>query len=1156
MKTHLFPVMLTALAICRLPATAQVPVIPSKTAEETRLPVFEDSLQTRELANFRLHLDYQSATATALHFDDTFALPLPAGARQLELTCQQTGSTPTRISVWIDGKSIQSNTPIPGGNGGQTYQSKDTSPRTDHDFTVATSFLSTGDGPLFAKCAPKGPWSNGAKSLFIKGGHLVYDVFGVGAMKGPAVDDGKAHRVVLRSKSGAVDILLDGKPVDKRASLASKDDPSHVFKIGLGADNFTGDLTSGSVSNLRYWARPLDGPEFESLRKGNLDAVNTPDLNWSATETRETFSGLGQPGAAVKLTLKAGKDFKVRKAWIQPLETADHAKLISGWNSKTLAEGKQIYNTLCITCHGDPQKEGSLPTARKFHLEPFKNGSDPYRMFQTLEKGYGMMPPQPQFDAAQKYSVIQYIRETVLRPLNKTQYFEPTADYLASLPKGLDLPAQPRKPDAAEMGNPYEKMDFGPSLTWTFQLNRNDAGEEKNIAQKGIVVRVDSGDGGVSKGKAWMLYDEDTMRVATAYTGGFVDWRGIAFDGSHGTHTSIAGDPLFINPDAPAWENPLKGGWADERLIGRDGRRYGPLPREWLRYLGRYRHGQQTIIHYQVGKAEILELPGQLSNSLPASFTRTLNIAKSPHDLVSRIAPNKDGLAVGIKGPQGITLERKSDGVFLRIPAAATPARLVLGFANMDGAGLSALLPEPVDLGDLTKGGPAEYPQVVTTAGTLGKDSDPFAFDTLTLPDKGDNPWNSWMRLGGFDFFQNNPDRAAVCTWYGDVWLVDGVAGDLKQLKWRRICTGLFQALGLKIVDNTIYVTCRDQIARLHDLNDDDEIDYVECFNNDHQVTEHFHEFAMGLQTDDKGNFYYAKSARHGLPAVVPHHGTLLRVSPEGAKTTIVANGFRAANGVCVNPDGTWIVTDQEGHWNPKNRINYVKEGGFYGNMFGYHDITDTSDAAMEQPLVWITNAMDRSPAELLWVPTDAAWGPLNGSLLNLSYGYGQIYTVPHEIVNGQAQGGMCALPVERAPSGLIRGRFHPANKQLYAVGMVAWATNCATDGGFYRIRATGKPGYMPIKTEARKGTYTITFSDPLPTEGTFKVTVWNLKRTANYGSKHYDEHELKITNSVLNENQVTLSIPDLAPTWGMEISCDFGSGIKRVIHASIHQLP
>src|SRR5262249_20924134 len=215
---------------------------------------------------------------------------------------------------------------------------------------------------------------------------------------------------------------------------------------------------------------------------------------------------------------------------------------------------------------------------------------------------------------------------------------------------------------------------------------------------------------------------------------------------------------------------------------------------------------------------------------------------------------------------------------------------------------------------------------------------------------------------------------------------------------------------------------------------------------------EHFHEFAMGLQTDGAGNFYYAKSARHALPAVVPHHGTLLRVAPDGSKTDIVANGFRAANGVCLNPDGSFVVTDQEGHWNPKNRINWVKPGGFYGNMFGYHDVTDSSDSAMQQPLCWITNDFDRSPAEMLWVTSDR-WGPLKGSLLNFSYGYGKVYIVPYEKVGGDVQGGMSPLPIAPFPTGVMRGRFHPGDGQLYCCGMFALAGNRNKTGALLRVR-------------------------------------------------------------------------------------------------------
>ncbi|MFP6765236.1 MAG: DUF6797 domain-containing protein, partial [Planctomycetaceae bacterium] len=419
----------------------------------------------------------------------------------------------------------------------------------------------------------------------------------------------------------------------------------------------------------------------------------------------------------------------------------------------------------------------------------------------------------------------------------------------------------------------------------------------------------------------------------------------------------------------------------------------------------------------------------------------------------------------------------------LRIPAGKQPVKATLWWARTLSAGAQALASSieindaERDLTEFTRGGQPRWPEKLTTEALLGADDGPYTVDVLSRP--AANPWLAQVRLTGFDFFPDG-DRLAICAWDGDVWLVSGLkllenAATRKpgepapKLTWQRIASGLFQPLGLKIIDGKIHLTCRDQICILHDLNGDGETDFYENFNNDAQVTDHFHEFAMGLQTDDEGNLYYAKSARHALTALVPHHGTLLRVSRDGTRTDILANGFRAANGVCLNPDGTFIVIDQEGHWNPKNRINYVREGGFYGNMFGYHDVTDSSDEAMEQPLCWITNSFDRSPAELLWCHDDR-WGPLSGSLLNLSYGYGKIFVVPHETIGGQAQGGMCQLPLPQMPTGLIRGRFNPVDGQLYTCGMFAWAGSQNQPGGFYRVRYTGKPVHLPVGLQARRG--------------------------------------------------------------------------------------
>ncbi len=473
------------------------------------------------------------------------------------------------------------------------------------------------------------------------------------------------------------------------------------------------------------------------------------------------------------------------------------------------------------------------------------------------------------------------------------------------------------------------------------------------------------------------------------------------------------------------------------------------------------------------------------------------------------------------------------------------------------------------------------WPEQIESKPSVWFESKEWRVDDLAVPET--NPWLARVRVTGFDFTADG-DTAFVCTWDGDVWRADGLRSletTEPKLTWSRIAAGLFQPLGIMVDGDSLMVTCRDQLMRLMDHNHDGEMDEYRCFNSDHQVTEHFHEFAMGLQRDSMGNWYYAKSARHALKAVVPHHGTLLKVSPDGRSTEIVARGFRAANGVCLNPDGSFIVTDQEGHWNPKNRINWVRSGGFYGNMFGYHDVNDSSDSAMEQPLCWITNEFDRSPAELLWC-SSPKWGKLQGQLMNLSYGYGRIYVVPHEFVDrddkkigtqfnvgevGQPQGAMCQLPIPDLPTGIIRGRFSPNDQQLYVGGMFAWASSRPDrDGGLYRISPVSDELNLPLSWHAEPGKLLIRFSDRLD-EGSVKdlerieVKVWGLRRTANYGSDHVDEHVLSVKSAKLlaDECTVEMAIPELSPTWCISVRVRFrskeGQKFERLLHGTIHRL-
>ncbi|MBT8045221.1 MAG: heme-binding protein, partial [Verrucomicrobiae bacterium] len=444
--------------------------------------------------------------------------------------------------------------------------------------------------------------------------------------------------------------------------------------------------------------------------------------------------------------------------------------------------------------------------------------------------------------------------------------------------------------------------------------------------------------------------------------------------------------------------------------------------------------------------------------------------------------------------------------------------------------------------------------------------SGPFQWDTFEIPKN--NPWQSRMRCTGLDF---TPDgkAAIISCWDGDVWRVNGINDNqATTVRWQRIASGLFQPLGIKLIGKDIHVSCRDQIVKLVDLNGDGETDFYQNFNSDHQVTEHFHEFAMGLQSDEQGNLYYAKSGRHARTALVPHHGTLIKVSADGKKSEILGKGFRAANGICRNPDGTFFVTDQEGYWNPMNRVNHVIPGDrFYGNMWGYGAPKDSSDSLMEQPLCWVDKKFDRSPAELLWIDSKK-WGPLKGQLMHVSYGHGRMQIVPYETIKGQMQGGMVQLPIPDLPTGTMRGRFHPGDQQLYICGMSAWGTSRRQEpGGFYRIRATGEPFYLPIGLNAHSGGVNITFSDPLDPKSInelakqFQVRTWALKRTERYGSKHYDERSHAITDATLSKDGtiLKLKIDDMQPVWQMSIKYQLksktGKSVEGEIQNTIHHL-
>jgi len=177
---------------------------------------------------------------------------------------------------------------------------------------------------------------------------------------------------------------------------------------------------------------------------------------------------------------------------------------------------------------------------------------------------------------------------------------------------------------------------------------------------------------------------------------------------------------VFVNPVGPGWANPETGSFNDPRLRGRDNKPYGPLPRDWLHFQGRYVSGNQVVIAYTVGDATVLESPGYEGTGSDLALTRTLNVGKSSRQLVLRVCPI-DSPAM-LVGTNRLKITQEFGFNLLRIPAEVTPidVKILIGHrsSNPEATVLSRLAlasPPPVDLTAFTRGGPPHWQQQLLT---------------------------------------------------------------------------------------------------------------------------------------------------------------------------------------------------------------------------------------------------------------------------------------------------------------------------------------------------------------------------------------------------------------------------------------------------------
>ncbi|MEZ6015055.1 MAG: family 16 glycoside hydrolase [Planctomycetota bacterium] len=337
-------------------------------------------------------------------------------------------------------------------------------------------------------------------------------------------------------------------------------------------------------------------------------------------------------------------------------------------------------------------------------------------------------------------------------------------------------------------------------------------------------------------------------------------------------------------------------------------------------------------------------------------------------------------------------------------------------------------------------------------------------------------PQGAVLEVGGMDFTADG--ALMLSTRRGQVWrLDDPLAADTKDSRFSLFSEGLWEGLGLRVVDGDTYVLQRGELSRLRDVDGDGRCDAVDTVADSWGVSGHYHEFAFGLPRDAAGNWYISLNVSFGDPewwhgrSTVPYRGWVMRIKPDGVVEPI-ASGFRSPCGLYEDTHGRVFVTDNQGDWCASSPIYLLKEGAFYGHpkSLVWTDEYRTNGLSASDEIPPARAYTGRQPAAI-WIPYK--WSRSTGNLFEITssdpHGLGQLY--PGQYVVAELTNGMLLRAGFEEVQGVLQGWVVPMREDIGSVVRVdeapdgsimcgltnrGWGGKAPADG-VARVRWTGR---------------------------------------------------------------------------------------------------
>ena len=367
--------------------------------------------------------------------------------------------------------------------------------------------------------------------------------------------------------------------------------------------------------------------------------------------------------------------------------------------------------------------------------------------------------------------------------------------------------------------------------------------------------------------------------------------------------------------------------------------------------------------------------------------------------------------------------------------------------------------------------------------------------------------------------------------------------------------------------DGAVDVITKYALLRLYDRDGDGRAERTEVLASGWGHTDDYHDWAVGLPRDPRGNYYVALPCQQDdrSPAAAQLRGRGLRLVPpasnaQGARygIEIICEGLRFPMGLALNRGGELFATDNQGNYNPFNELNHLRPGAHFGFINKLerqgNQRPELAEPAIDIPHPWtrsVNGICFLETPEKMRVSQPGIFGPFEGHLLGCEYDTRRLVRMSLELVDGQYQG--AAYPFSSEPAEGEPGLLGPVvcavapDGSVYVGGMrdSGWGAG-ANIGSLVKLTPGKTVPSGLAEMRATPDGFLLEFTQPVDraaaeTPAKYSLSLYRRESTPAYGGPDQDRRQAKVTAAELlpDGRTVRLTVDPLQAGFVYELRID-----------------